>query len=127
MKDRDYLNAFALADLALLLRYLEDRLEEADKELWEHVHRFDRWKQRIQQPESPTTLEELPEYLTQNGLFHGMFASQAGTCDHYGGAVDILRCMKGEIEELMKRKSAEMDDETADLLGDIELLLDASD
>jgi len=123
--DRPYLDTASSRDLYLLLQYIVDRREGAEDSRGHTIRRFADWQARNPEPKLPPILRDLDaldeitgyeqmqtflgevdvadlvnqilHYATALGLYHGMWSSHQGDADHYGGQVDILRCMESEL------------------------------
>jgi len=123
--DRPYLDTASLRELHLILQYVVERREEAEDSMRHTIRRFADWQERNPEPRLPPVLRQLDQldqvtsyeqmqdflanvdvtelvnqilhYATSLGLYHGMWSSHQGDADHYGGQVDILRCMESEL------------------------------
>lgn len=123
--DRPYLDTALETELGLMLRYVVERREEAEENLGHTVRRFRQWQERYPEPRLPESLHrladldqisgyeqmqeflgdvdmvsvvnEIIQYATNQGMYHGMWASHQGDADHYGGQADVLRCMESEL------------------------------
>lgn len=123
--DRPYLDTATRKELEIALCYVVERREEAEENMQHTVRRFAAWQERNPEPRLPRSLRKLADldevtsyeqmqewlsevdlvgivnelinYATLMGMYHGMWSSHQGDADHYGGQANVLRCMESEL------------------------------